>query len=239
MEAMLLAPSGRTVLESAVVTIGRTADNQCVVNDDSVSSHHAEMRLLVQGYSIVDLSSANGTFVNEQRLESHVPCTLHAGDLIRLGDATFRYTASDLSPITSGVSATPGQASNPPVVAAPFEFTMYGQGVQEEYPYPPRSAVSYYTPAPQQQPYTPLPPLYQPYTPQQSTRPTAAAVGTLNYSAPVATPAYALPEAPSRAPVYDASAPQPFYTQPPTQRKSGGGMRILLVILAVIVVLVG
>jgi pSer/pThr/pTyr-binding forkhead associated (FHA) protein len=106
MEAVLLSPSGRTVLESAVVTIGRTADNQFVVNDASVSSHHAEMRLLVQGYSIIDLSSANGTFVNEQRLDSDVPCLLNAGDLIRLGDATFRYAVSDVSNVTSGVSAT-------------------------------------------------------------------------------------------------------------------------------------
>jgi pSer/pThr/pTyr-binding forkhead associated (FHA) protein len=94
MEAVLMGLSGRTVLESAVVTIGSTADNQIVVNDAKVSSHHAEMRLVGQGYSLIDLSSANGTFVNEQRLEGAVSRPLNAGDMIRIGDTTFRYAVS-------------------------------------------------------------------------------------------------------------------------------------------------
>src|SRR5260370_13652777 len=89
MEAALIGLSGRTVLESAVVTIGCTEDNQFVVNDAKVSSHHAEMRLIGQGYSIINLSSSNGTFVNEQRLDNAVSRPLNAGDMTRIGDPTF------------------------------------------------------------------------------------------------------------------------------------------------------
>src|SRR5260370_8091411 len=100
MEAALLGLSGRTVLESAVVTIGCTADNQIVVNDAKVSSHHAEMRLIGQGYSIIDLSSANGTFVNEQRLEGAVSLPLNAGAMLPIGHTTFTHALSPTSPPT-------------------------------------------------------------------------------------------------------------------------------------------
>src|SRR6266700_2794189 len=96
MEAALQGPTGRVVLGPGVLTIGRVADNQLVVNDTKASSHHAQIGLAGsgQGYSLTDLGSTNGTFVNEQRLDSNVPRLLNAGDRIRIGDTTFTYEAS-------------------------------------------------------------------------------------------------------------------------------------------------
>ena len=104
MEAVLQGPSGLTVLGPAVLTIGRTADNQLVVNDPKASSHHAEVRPSEQSYdksgtyySIIDLGSTNGTFVNNQRLDRNVPRPLANGDRIRIGDTVFNYTATDVA----------------------------------------------------------------------------------------------------------------------------------------------
>lgn len=52
MEAVLHGPSGRTALRPGVMTIGRASDNQLVVIDRTTSSHHAEIRPGVQGYSL-------------------------------------------------------------------------------------------------------------------------------------------------------------------------------------------
>jgi pSer/pThr/pTyr-binding forkhead associated (FHA) protein len=73
MEAALQGPLGRIVLGPAVLTIGRAVDNQLVIHDPKASSHHAEIRPGGQGYSITDLGSTNGTFVNQQRLDRHIP----------------------------------------------------------------------------------------------------------------------------------------------------------------------
>src|SRR5579863_8068773 len=90
-KAILTSSLGRTILGSSVLTIGRARDNGLVASDPTVSSHHAEIRLDGQGYSIVDLGSKNGTFVNGQRLTKSMPHLLHAGDTFRIGSFTFTY----------------------------------------------------------------------------------------------------------------------------------------------------
>jgi hypothetical protein len=236
MDAALLGPSGRTVLKSTVVSIGYSSDNQLIVNDSKVSPHHAEMRLVGQGYCLIDLSSANGTFVNEQRLENGVPRPLNAGDIIRIGDTTFQYAMSGVSQMLPGASATPGQASNTPGVVAPSEFIAGDQVLQEAYP----------SPLPQQQWYIPLPPAYQSDTslppPQQPYWPPAAAGENPTYTTPVQPQSYVQqsntpPGVPSTVPTYTTPASEPSYTPPSTKRKPGGKMRILLIVLAIILVL--
>jgi hypothetical protein len=253
MDAALLGPSGRTALNSTIVTIGYTADNQLVVNDAKVSMHHAEMRLIGQGYSLIDLNSANGTFVNEQRLWSGVPRPLNAGDIIRIGDTTFQFVMSNVSHMMPGAPTAYGQASNPPGMAAPFEYIAGDQVVQEIYPSPQPAAYSFYSPPPQQPSFVPLPPAYQPNNafqpPQQADSYwSPSAVGeTPVYAAPAQPQSYMQqsqtpPGAPGTVPSYTppapiTPAPEPFYTPPTKQRKFGGRMKILLIALAIILVL--
>src|SRR5947209_13563182 len=71
MEAALNGPSGRTTLGPAVLTIGRVPSNSLVVNDAKASSRHAEISPTGTGYSITDVGSTNGTFVNEQKLDTN------------------------------------------------------------------------------------------------------------------------------------------------------------------------
>ena len=110
MEAALNSPYGRTILGPASMTIGRSPDNQLVVNDPQASSHHAQIYPDGQGYLLVDLGSTNGTFVNEQRLISHSPRTLNAGDVVRIGNTSFSYEA--IGAPQDGQTA-PGQYGGP------------------------------------------------------------------------------------------------------------------------------
>ncbi len=186
MEAVLRGPSGRTVLGPAVLTIGRAADNRLVVNDTKASSHHAEMRPSGQGYSITDLGSTNGTFVNDQPLERNVSRPLNNGDRIRVGDTVFTYEITGATEIAYG---TPGSfAEYPPTIAVgSSEHTAYGQDAQQPY-----------APLPEQY-APPPPPVYQPYAPPLPPQqpPYGAAGGVPPYGAPVQQP-YAPPPAPKK-----------------------------------------
>ncbi|HYX51752.1 MAG TPA: FHA domain-containing protein, partial [Ktedonobacteraceae bacterium] len=114
MNATIIGPYGPTTLEPTPYpfTIGRAPDNQLVVNDPKVSSHHAQIRPEGQGYEIFDLGSHNGTFVNEQQLIPNLPRFLYSGDQIRIGDTKFTYEAGTM-------------------IQQPIERTIYGGFDQE------------------------------------------------------------------------------------------------------------
>ncbi len=63
-------------------TMGRQSDNDLVLLDSRVSRHHARVIQDPEGYSIEDLGSRHGTFVNGERVNS---CVLKSGDQINLG----------------------------------------------------------------------------------------------------------------------------------------------------------
>ncbi|MHB0855995.1 MAG: serine/threonine protein kinase [Anaerolineae bacterium] len=56
-----------------------------------VSRNHARVTQQQRRYQIEDLESANGTFVNGQRLAPHVPHLLRNGDRIRMGRVVLRF----------------------------------------------------------------------------------------------------------------------------------------------------
>lgn len=69
--------------------IGRSRDNQVVVDDPTISRHHAWIKAEGEDFVIFDIGSANGTFVNEQRIEE--PTRLQSGDTVRFGDVEFLF----------------------------------------------------------------------------------------------------------------------------------------------------
>lgn len=77
------APDRVFPLLDAEQTIGRTPENNIVVADASISSHHARILRTPQGFVVEDLRSRNGTFVNGERVTEKR--LLADGDLIRIG----------------------------------------------------------------------------------------------------------------------------------------------------------
>jgi len=69
-------------LTDVVVTIGRKADNDLVVDNLAVSSHHARIAKLDDGFVIQDTGSTNGIFLNGEKVAEH---TLKYGDQIMIG----------------------------------------------------------------------------------------------------------------------------------------------------------
>ncbi|WP_232851159.1 FHA domain-containing protein [Nocardia acididurans] len=66
--------------------LGRTSDNQIVVNDPMASRRHARLVADRQGLAIEDLNSANGTFVNGRREQRAL---LRERDIVTIGNVDF------------------------------------------------------------------------------------------------------------------------------------------------------
>lgn len=80
---------GRTLkTQDEVVLIGRGSD-QIPLTDQTISRRHAELRVEKGAWMLVDLNSANGTYVNGVRIEK--PLRLKHGDQIRLGSTLLVY----------------------------------------------------------------------------------------------------------------------------------------------------
>lgn len=72
----------------SVTTIGRAKDALVSLPSPKVSRYHAEIRCDGNGYSIHDLNSTNGTFVNDTRV--HRRRRLRSGAKIDVGPFSFR-----------------------------------------------------------------------------------------------------------------------------------------------------
>ncbi|MGI8602870.1 MAG: FHA domain-containing protein [Verrucomicrobiales bacterium] len=84
----------RVVLEADVLTIGRDDDNQIVLPDQRVSSHHAVLKRTGGGQFILnDLGATNPTRVNGKPTQVH---QLRHGDTLLFGDVYAVYESDKL-----------------------------------------------------------------------------------------------------------------------------------------------
>jgi hypothetical protein len=74
----------RIPLAAARTTIGRQRDCEGILDDDTVSRHHAAIEAHHDGVTLRDLGSSNGTTLNGARVSG--PVMLRVGDLIQFGD---------------------------------------------------------------------------------------------------------------------------------------------------------
>jgi signal transduction histidine kinase/pSer/pThr/pTyr-binding forkhead associated (FHA) protein len=80
----------RFELNARPMALGRDASNPIRLHDTEVSRRHAELRPAEEGaFRIVDLGSANGTFVNGQPVDQ---APLRTGDQLRLGRTVLLYS---------------------------------------------------------------------------------------------------------------------------------------------------
>jgi Protein of unknown function (DUF3662)/FHA domain len=78
---LLLAPAG--------AVLGRSRGCDIVLEDPGVSRRHAEIRPSPDGWTIRDLGSTNGVFLNRSALEG--PSPLRSGDHIELGETELVF----------------------------------------------------------------------------------------------------------------------------------------------------
>lgn len=86
--AVLVGAGRRVELDASTVVLGRAKECNVVLDDPSVSRHHAEVRLEPEGHWLIDLGSTNGTEVNGQRVDR---AKLDTGDVITIGQTELRF----------------------------------------------------------------------------------------------------------------------------------------------------
>lgn len=69
-------------------TVGSGADSQIILRDGTVSSQHASVRFEEGKFTVTDLDSSNGTFVNDKKIARE---DLNDNDMIRFGEVTVKF----------------------------------------------------------------------------------------------------------------------------------------------------
>jgi FHA domain len=159
--------------------VGRDPSCEVVLNDGSVSRRHARIEKRGDGWAIVDQGSANGTYLDTERVTD---AALRDGQDLRLGSVSLRIeiAAVDLSATIGGTSdATVVQAAAtaPPAAAPAPPVPPPAAGARPPGPTPtgpPPVPTAPPPPAPAAAPRVPPPP--PPSGPAASSRPAASPV---------------------------------------------------------------
>ena len=109
-------------LTDDVINLGRDVTNNLVINDREVSRHHLRFSRGPDGYTVEDLGSTNGTFINGKRVSGAT--LLKNGDMIGLGETVtlgYEMARGDMP----APAASSGQGASPNPYAAPQPDNAY------------------------------------------------------------------------------------------------------------------
>ena len=75
-------------LTNEIYLIGRDPESDIVIDQREVSRKHAKIVRMASEYLLTDLSSANGVYINNLKLERHV---FTHGDVFQIGSCVFQF----------------------------------------------------------------------------------------------------------------------------------------------------
>jgi len=117
---LLRGVSGATLGKNYAVTdnaiIGRQPDCDLPIPAEEVSRHHARLKVTPEGVLVEDMGSANGTYINDKRIQSGL---LKPGDELRLDTVRFLLITPGMDakqqagrPAEAAASATPASGGS-------------------------------------------------------------------------------------------------------------------------------
>lgn len=106
----LTTSDGQNIPVQVSMTIGRDPSNTVHIADGQMSRNHARLDQQAGQWILMDLGSANGTFVNGKAINK--PISIRQGDQIQMGNTIFNL---------QGTGAQPASWQPAPAVAAPYE----------------------------------------------------------------------------------------------------------------------
>ncbi len=116
---LVLKRDGRIVQEYVLnkidITIGKTTDNDIVIDNEAVSGRHVTLHQAESGSTILsDMNSINGVYVNDQRVTRH---KLNDGDIIGIGHHQLVYNSDN----TASADAVNEQGEATVIMSADFQ----------------------------------------------------------------------------------------------------------------------
>jgi Nif-specific regulatory protein len=114
--------AGQTfALAESVIAIGREPSNHILLPDPLVSRHHCQITETDGQFTLSDLGSANGTFVNGVPIKERV---LQHGDLIKLGDSLLLFLCQPDNQTGEAIAPASGVRFDESQVAAQSTLTL-------------------------------------------------------------------------------------------------------------------
>jgi hypothetical protein len=89
-------------LHDGTLTVGRESDNTMVIDDATISRHHAELLVFSPEIIVRDLNSTNGTLVHDRWL-TEAQCQVLSGQIVVFGLVATRV---ELEPVRPSKGAT-------------------------------------------------------------------------------------------------------------------------------------
>ena len=130
-------PTRLVDLQTGTNTIGRQAGNDIRLDHPRVSRRHAELRCTAEVCQIVDVGSANGTFVNGERLIPEAPLTLNPGDKVTIAPFQLEYERQVIVQPEPEVVPPPldavGEGASPAAAVAPLTIEPPPPGPEPDY----------------------------------------------------------------------------------------------------------
>lgn len=112
--------TGEVVPITDNMVAGRLSECDLVLTEGHPSRRHARFVVIGNEVSVEDLGSANGTFINDQRIDGAM--ILHSGDSIRFDTEKFEFTVPD---------TTVANVDDKTVVRPPDSLDVDGSGVRQ------------------------------------------------------------------------------------------------------------
>lgn len=107
MARLILTLRGRELdkflLGQGQVTIGRSPECDIKIDNPAISRKHATLQSREDGYLLTDLGSANGTFLNGEKVDQ--PVTVKPGDVINLAKFELRFQSDPRSEVEKMIGA--------------------------------------------------------------------------------------------------------------------------------------
>lgn len=107
---LLRGVSGATLGKTYAVTdnavIGRQPDCDLPIPAEEVSRHHARLKVTPDGVLVEDMGSANGTYINDKRVQSGL---LKAGEELRLDTVRFLLITPGMDAKQQSAAARPSE----------------------------------------------------------------------------------------------------------------------------------
>ena len=97
------------------LSVGRGSDNDVVLGSKQVSRNHALLSVLNDKLYVKDLNSSNGTFINDERIDTNESKHLATGDTLGFASFSFQVTA----PVSAPVVQEQESADTPTLMLSP------------------------------------------------------------------------------------------------------------------------
>ena len=102
-DAIMIMVKDRTarsiLLKNKTLTIGRSEDNDIILDDPKASRRHIQVEFDGTDYHVIDMNTTNGTILGNTALLAGVPVTWNPEKLLRIGDTWLRLDRVSAPPV--------------------------------------------------------------------------------------------------------------------------------------------